>query len=293
MWFLSWRWLVSVLVLGLATGLVLIIISGVLLSMPIRRAVGPAPPDLRAEDVVIPSPSGSALKGWLIRGRPGRGIVVVLHGVNASRSSMISRLRLLSDAGYSALAIDFQAHGESPGGIVTFGHLEALDARAAVDFARAALPGERVGVIGVSLGGAAALLGPGPLPVEALLVESVFPNIESALGNRFAHYLGPAGRLLTPAYTALMPLVVHVRARELRPIDRIGEAKAPVFVMSGSEDRYTTIDEARALFARAPEPKQFWAVDGAAHVELVDYAPAEYRRRVLEFLGKYLPLTPR
>jgi uncharacterized protein len=200
---------------------------------------------------------------------------------------------LLSDAGYSVLAIDFQAHGESPGGIVTFGHLEALDARAAVDVARSALPGERIGVIGVSLGGAAALLGPEPLPVEALVVEQVFPNIESALGNRFTHYLGPPGRLLTPVYTALMPLVIHAHARELRPIDRIGEAKAPVFVMSGAAAIYTTIAESEAMFARAREPKQFWAVDGAAHVELADYAPAEYPRRVLEFFAKCLPLTPK
>jgi hypothetical protein len=34
-------------------------------------------------------------------------------------------------------------------------------------------------------------------------------------------------------------------------------------------------------------PKPFWALNGA-----VGYAPTEYRRRVLDFFGKYLPLTP-
>ena len=42
---------------------------------------------------------------------------------------------------------------------------------AAVAFVRARLPGERVGAIGVSLGGAAALLGPAPLAVDALVVR--------------------------------------------------------------------------------------------------------------------------
>lgn len=280
-------------VAAVTVGLALIAASGIALSRPQRHPVGPAPADLHAEDVVIPSASGSALRGWLLRGAPSRGVVVVLHGVHASRVAMLPRLRLLAEAGYSALAIDFQAHGESPGGTVTFGHLEALDARAVVDFARRTLPGERVGVIGVSLGGAAALLGPEPLPVDAMVLESVYPDIESALGNRFASYLGPPGRLLTPVYAALMPLVIRVRARELRPIERIGAVTAPVFVMAGTADRYTTIDESRALFARAPEPKEFWAVEGAAHVELVRYAPVEYRRRVLDFLGKYLPVTPK
>jgi hypothetical protein len=78
----------------------------VLLSMAIHHA---GASDLKAEDVVVPSPSGGVLKGWLIGGRLGMGLVVVLHGVHASRSSMVSRLRQLSDAGYSMLAIDFAA----------------------------------------------------------------------------------------------------------------------------------------------------------------------------------------
>jgi len=51
---------------------------------------------------------------------------------------------------------------ESPGERITFGHLEALDAEAAVEFARQRAPSERLAVIGISLGGAAALLAPKP-----------------------------------------------------------------------------------------------------------------------------------
>lgn len=60
----------------------------------------------------------------------------------------------------------------------------SLDAEAAVDLVRARLPGEPVGVIGASMGGAAALLGPGPLRVDALVLESVSPTIELAVADR-------------------------------------------------------------------------------------------------------------
>jgi uncharacterized protein len=283
---------------GLAVGLafllllllpLLFVASGVLLAMPFRRAVAPPPADLGVETVTIPSRSGSLLHGWLVRGEPGSGAVVLLHGIHSDRSTMLARMRFLRDAGYSVLAIDFQAQGESSGKFITFGRLEALDAAAAVAFTRERFPQERVGAIGESLGGAAALLGPAPLEVDALILESVYPDIRSAIANRIALHLGAtAGRFLASAYLELMPLIIRVHEEELRPIDRIARLRAPLLLMAGTMDRYTAIEESRALFERAPEPKQFWAVSGAAHVDLAQYAPTEYRSRVLAYFSEHL-----
>jgi len=88
----------------------------------------------------------------------GQGAIVLMHGVWSNRRTMVQRARVLHEHGFAVLLFDFQAEGESPGKHITFGHLEGLDAAAAVAFARQRLPGERVGAIGVSLGGAAALL---------------------------------------------------------------------------------------------------------------------------------------
>lgn len=41
-------------------------------------------------------------------------------------------------------------------------------------------PGEKIGAIGQSLGGAAALLCPRPLQVDALVIEAVYPDIDGA-----------------------------------------------------------------------------------------------------------------
>jgi dienelactone hydrolase len=59
-----------------------------------------------------------------------------------------------------------------------------FSASSSVAFVRARLPNERIGAIGASLGGAAALLGPHPLPVNALVFfESVYPDIASLVPN--------------------------------------------------------------------------------------------------------------
>lgn len=253
--------------------------------------IGPAPAGLGAIDVAFASRSGSQLRGWYAPGRRGSGAVLLLHGVRANRLAMLPRARFLHALGYSVLLPDFRAHGESTGDHTTFGALESLDALAAACLLRRLAPNERIGAIGVSLGGAATLLGPSPLPVDALVLESVYPTIDRAARNRLHAWLGPIGSLIAPALVRSLEPTVGVRRDELRPIDRIAEVQVPTFMLAGGADRYTPIDESKALFARVAAPKDFWVVEGAAHVDLYDFAGAEYQRRVGAFLERNIGAT--
>jgi fermentation-respiration switch protein FrsA (DUF1100 family) len=276
--------------IGLAGG---VIAGGLYLSAPAYAVIGPPPRDLPAEPVTLSSASGATLRGWFISGRSGAGAMVLLHGVGANRRSMVPRARLLHAAGFSVLLFDFQAHGESTGDRISFGRREALDARSAVAYLRQRLPNEHIGAIGTSLGGAATLLGPGPLDVNALVLESVYAEIDLAIANRLrvvgGAYLGAAvAQPVARLFEILLPPLLDVRETDLRPIDHIAEATAPILLASGTDDTRTTITEAMALFRRAREPKTFWAVEGAGHVDLERFAPDEYRRRVLPFLMERL-----
>lgn len=284
-------WLVpmvgALLFLGLG-GSVLAV--GLRLSSPRPAIVGAPPASLpTAETVEFPSKSGSILRGWWVPGGPpSQGAVVLMHGVWETRLRMAQRARVLQRQGFSVLLFDFQAHGESLGHRITFGRLEALDAAAAVSFVRGRLPGTRVGAIGASLGGAAALLGDTPLAVEALVLESVYPTMDAALSNRLRARLGQAASLLVPVFNVLLPPVLGVRPDQLRPVDRIGAVAAPLLVLSGVEDDRTPLTEALSLFDQAPEPKMFWAVEGAAHVDLEHHEPRRYWSKVLPFLAQHL-----
>jgi fermentation-respiration switch protein FrsA (DUF1100 family) len=161
-----------------------------------------------------------------------------------------------------------------------------------VAFVRQKLPSERVGAIGSSLGGAAALLGPGPLPVDALVLESVYSEIGMAIANRIRATLpivgGLVARPLALLFELLLPPIIGGSPADLRPIDRIADVTAPVLVAAGTRDDRTTIAEATAMFERAHEPKSLWPVEGARHVDLEAYAPGEYRHRVVTFLTERL-----
>lgn len=276
---------------ALAAAMFLCGLGGCVFARPARAVIGNPPASLEAQSVEFPSASGSRIHAWLSMGRPGAGAVLLLHGMGANREAMLGRARFLHREGFTVLAPDFQAHGESAGKHITFGELESLDARAALAFLRQSAPGERVGIIGVSMGGAASLVGPAPLDADALVLESVYPTFRDAVADRFHVWLGPFGfvsSIITPALIKLVAPRIGVDPKELRPIDDIARVDEPVFVIAGTEDPYTTLAETRALYARATAPKKLWEVTGAAHEDLHDYAPAEYERRVGGFLIQHL-----
>ena len=211
-----------------------------------------------------------------------------MHGVRANRLSMLDRARFLSQAGYSVLLFDFQAHGESTGEHITFGYLEGMDAQAAVNFLRSKAPDEKIGVIGVSLGGAAALLASPPLDVNVMVLEMVYPTIDEAISNRLTMRLGGWARSLTPLLSWQFKPRLGIDADLLRPIDHIGKISAPKLLIVAAEDQHTTLDESRRMFEAASEPKELWVVNGAKHVDLYPVAKKEYEQHVLGFFGKYL-----
>lgn len=271
-----------------ALGLAGLWVAGDSLSAPVNHPVGAPPADLPARPVEFASESGSKLRGWLLPGRGGRGAVVLMHGVRADRTSMLGRALFLNAAGYAVLLFDFQAHGESPGSRVTFGYLESRDARAAVRFVRAQLPAERIGVVGVSMGGAAALLAEPPLEADAFVLEMVYPTLQEAVADRLRVRLGAWGGGLSPLLTAQLRPRLGVGAEQMRPVERVASIPAPKLFIVGAEDRHTTLEESRQLFGAAREPKELWVVAGAAHTDLHAVARAEYERRVLDFFAKNL-----
>jgi fermentation-respiration switch protein FrsA (DUF1100 family) len=214
--------------------------------------------------------------------------VILAHSVRSTRLEMVERARFLHEAGYAVLLFDFQAHGESAGERITFGHLEARDAQAAVAFAQSELPGEALAYLGVSQGGAAALLGPSPLPVQALILEAVYPSLREAVADRIAIRLGPLGRLLAPILLLQVQPRLGVSAEALAPIDGIRHIRAPMLLIVGDQDLHTRLEESQRLFQAAPEAKSLWVIRGAAHQNFHRFAPVEYERRVLDFLARTL-----
>lgn len=260
-------------------------VAGALIA-PAGCAIGPPPLHLPAIEIQIDAPSTSKTAAWHIRSDRSRGVIILAHGIRGSRLSMIDRAEFLYRAGYSILAIDLQAHGESPGTEVTIGYHESKNISAAVQYAKQSHPNEPVAILGVSLGGAAALMA-SPLDIDALILESVFPTVEAAIHNRVHAKLGVFSYI--PAELLLLQLEprLGISRQQLRPIDAIGDVQCPIFVISGKADPHTTDEETLQLFERARDAK-LWLIDGAAHVDLHEFTQTDYEQRILNFLEESL-----
>ncbi len=247
------------------------------LSKPVNHAVA-MPADLGFEPVLAGSTHGS-----LLRAPGAKRCVLLMHGIRGDRRAMAGRAAFLRDAGWTSLAIDLQAHGETAGEMITFGHREANDAGNGVAYLRTHGCGTVV-AIGQSLGGAAALLGSGPVAVDGFVLESVYPTIEDAVANRLAMHFGGVGRLAAPLLYWQLPLRTGVAREDLRPVQAIRKVQVPVLVAGGTRDTQTPSEETRRLFEAAGGAKTLWLVEGAIHEDLYAFNPAEYRLRLLRFL---------
>jgi alpha-beta hydrolase superfamily lysophospholipase len=245
------------------------------------------PAGFEARMVSIPG-SGYAVAGWWVDEGQGSPVVLLVHGIRADRLSMVSRALLLTQHGFSVLLIDLQAHGDTPGAAITLGYRESADVVAARDWIRRTTPGRKIGVVGMSLGGASVLLAPQPVGFDAVVLEAVFPRVGRAVENRIRIRLGPLAPILMPLLLIQLQPRLHVSESELEPIRFIGKLGAPVLVVAGSLDEHTTLPESRELFAAAKEPKEFWVVEGARHQDFLRYDPVGYESHVVGFLKEHL-----
>jgi len=285
-------WLINTLVA--VAGAVILIIAGTFLASTglqdsSNHFVGRPPLDLQASNITFASGAGVLIHGWLVPGKPKQGVVLLLHSVRGDRRDMISRAEFLRKRGYAVLMIDFQSHGENRGSRITYGDLESRDVTGALQYLRHKLPGEKVAVIGVRMGADAFVLSEGRPPVAAVVLEQMYPTINRAIASRVRSNIGP----LAPLFSWLVMLETQsqheIPANRLSAIDRLPKINAPLLLVNGTDDSHVTIDEARAELAAAAAPKELWAVAGAGHVDLHDFAAGDYEKRVGDFIARYLP----
>ena len=277
----------SLIAFGFAFALAGLWIVGPILSHPVNHTVT-RPPGFDAHDIAIPG-DGHSIAAWWIDAGPGTPAVLLLHGIHDDRTAMIGRAQLLRKYGYSVLLIDLQGHGETPGEAITFGYRESRDVTAALAWLRSASGTPRkLGIIGCSMGGAAALLARQPTGADALVLEAVFPRITRATENRLRMRIGPLAAPLTRLLLWQLPWHLHISASDLEPIRHIADVAAPVLIIAGSRDEHTTLEESLELYAAAPEPKSLWIVEGAKHQDYLAFDPKSYEATVVPFLQKYL-----
>lgn len=270
--------------------------SNLILRLP-RLPLGTVPEEygISAERVQWMTEDGLIIRGWFIPGRPSQqATIIILHGWGANRSDVLPSTFFLSRrGGYHLLYFDFRNHGESEGTVCSLGGLELKDFSAAVAFLRQHKPQQsmRIGVYGLSMGAAVAIVGAAQHPeIQAVVAESPFASYQEAVIRMGKLFYG-FPRLAVKSALVSARLRLGFDPEEytpLRHVDRL--APRPLLLIHAARDQRVTLSEVQALYAAAGDPKTLWTVPDADHGEVAFRAPAEYERRLLDFFHR--ALTP-
>lgn len=261
-----------------------IIIPGHLLTIPSNRFIPEATPPYK--EISITNKYGNDIKGWFAEGSDSSKVILLLHPLRLNRKYMKSRADFLLKNGYSVCLIDLQAHGQTKGKKVTFGYKESDDVIATVNYLKSVMKFKKVGIVGVSLGGAAAILSKEKIKVDALILESVYSEIKKAIDNRVKMRLGPIHNIVTQLLLKQIKPILKIDPELLNPIKSIDNNPAPKFIISGTEDKRTTKEETILVYEKITSKKELWLIDKAKHEDLYKFTPQEYEKRVLKFLSE-------
>lgn len=253
---------------------------------PYRRLAWLPQNSLDFREVTFPSRDGLTLFGRFVPGR-NHATIILVHGLGSSNVDMFLHAELLVKAGYGVFLIDLRAHGSSDGTLSTYGLREADDVASAVDYllTRVDVNGQKIGVLGISLGAQTALRGALKSEyIRALVLEGLNPSTLSDHGGRpdsIQRWLNfPLNWLYYHVYEFM------IGGRELGVLEVIGKiAPRPVlFIASGAKD----IHFSRLFYAAANEPKELWELPEGLHGAAILQGAQEYQNRLLEFFGKAL-----
>lgn len=290
-----WVAVVTVAALGAVTGVALLTVGQALAATVVApsRLADVNPTDLgpAAREVTASTADGVALSGWYLPSTNGAA-VVLRHGAGSTRTDVLAQAAVLGRAGYGVLMLDARGHGASGGRAMDLGWFGDEDVRAGVDLlvTRPEVDPDRIGVVGLSMGGEEAIGAAATDPrIRAVVAEGAEQRV-AADKAWMADAYGLAGRvqgvLDRVTYGAVDLLTGADPPIALR--DAVGRAAPrPVLLIAGG----AVADEQRAarwIQAASPSTVTVWVVPSAGHVQGLAVEPEQWADRVLGFLDENL-----
>ncbi len=244
------------------------------------------------ETLHIETETGIILAGWYVPPEENPGaLIILLHGADGDRRGTAWHARQLIEAGYGVFLYDQRALGESTGTMTTLGWKDGSDLLAVADVLaqRPEVDGERIGVVGLSLGGHIALnaVHLDPERFAALWLDGI-------QAQQISDY--PAAENFAEEFATLIQ-TINLKMAEFR----IGQKPPSPFieilptinetpiliVMAGQDDFERRVYERYIGVSGASV--EFWLIENAHHNSGPVLDPDEYRRRMLDFFQSAMP----
>jgi len=232
---------------------------------------------LEGEEVWIDGPNRKRLHAWLIPAGRVAPAVVVLHGWGGTAADMLPVAPGLHDLGLHALFLDARTHGLSDDEDFMSMPRFAEDLESALAWLSDREDVTTIGVIGHSVGAAAAILAASRnASIDAVVAVSSFAHPGEML-SRAIPYPAPVKWTLL----RLIRQMIGVSYDDIAPRNRIADVHVPVLLMHGEADDVIPVEDAISLQESLPTCRLI-IVPGGKHSDLKAFEP--YLADVDEFL---------
>jgi fermentation-respiration switch protein FrsA (DUF1100 family) len=175
------------------------------------------------------------------------------------------------------LIVDSRAHGESGGNSVTWGNYEKYDLDQWVDWVCQRLPKGMIGVHGISMGAATALmhaeLNEANKRVAFYIADSSYSDFETLLALQMQQRLSLSGMVLPKLLLQYANVVAYFNARftfhQASPIRSVRNITTPVLYIHGEADKLVPAYMSLDLYHATKGPRQIYMFPHAEHVTAI------------------------
>ncbi len=216
--------------------------------------------------------------------------VITCHGYRAKAQWNGSYLHKMYGMGYSILAPDARAHGESEGTYIGMGWLERRDIPKWAQYLIEKDPEARIALYGISMGGATVMMTVGE-PLPSNVVAAIEDCGYSSVWEEFSMQIKA---LHLPVFPVMYVANVMVRAfahydlKEASSIEQLKKCKIPLLLMHGEADAFVPFRMFKEVCDAVPTEKQCLSFPGAGHAGSFSTNPQRYWTAIEDFLAAKL-----
>jgi len=240
------------------------------------------------QEISIPTKNNKKLYGWWVPAEnlknENKPTIILIHGWSRNVDRLMSFIKKLHPAGYNLLAFDSRCHGKSDDDKFSSMVKFTEDIRAAIDYSEK-LPNvdiNRVGVLGLSIGGAASIYAAAlDKRIKSVVTGGAFAHPTSVMEIEFKKRKIPYYPFIWLIFK-YMEFRIGAKFDDIAPSNNIAKSDAKMFLIHGINDATVPLEQADELFeAGNPDKVELWKVEGKGHSDCNNHP--EFWDKVLSF----------
>jgi alpha-beta hydrolase superfamily lysophospholipase len=241
-------------------------------------------------EVKIPSPNGYELPGWLVKSAdnakgPPKGAIMMVHAGGSDRREDTRYIDFYLRQGLDVLTFDLGCHGEAPCPTygMSYGARESRDVLGVYRYLTDRY--QKVYAMGSSVGAASILIALPEMPkLAGVIAENAYTSFQRLIKE------AKESRSLPESLVNLLLKVTMFRGKfdgDASPEHSLPRATVvPVFFIHSKKDTTCAYKQTEDLFNLYKGPKTAWYPDVGEHAAIWDADPADYEKRIAEFLSR-------